>query len=290
MVAMDLRTLCRDGIFRSADAAAAGIDGSELRRLRASGECHRLLRGWYSVEWPVDDATGHRLRTTALVRHLGRVCPSHHSLLILRGLPTLKADLACVHLTRLADTASRHRTGAVIHPQVDGPVTLAQAIVQTGQLNGPLDALVAADAALHRALVTADDIERAVARFTRHPHSAAVRRILALADARTESPGETLLRRIMLDGGLHVTPQHPVQDGSVTWRADFVVDGTMVLVEFDGLVKYAGADDLVAEKRREDRLRALGYEVVRVMWADLEHPERILRAICQAIARSRRAA
>ncbi len=64
----------------------------------------------------------------------------------------------------------------------------------------------------------------------------------------------------------------------------------MVLVEFDGLVRYAGADDLVAEKRREDRLRALGYEVVRVMWADLEHPERILRAIRQAIARSRRAA
>ncbi len=72
MVAMDLRTLCRDGILRAADAAAAGIDGSELRGLRASGECHRLLRGWYSVERPVDDATGHRLRTTALVRHLGR--------------------------------------------------------------------------------------------------------------------------------------------------------------------------------------------------------------------------
>jgi len=72
MVAMDQRTLCRDGILRAADAAAAGIDGSELRRLRASGECHRLLRGWYSVERPVDDATGHRLRTTALVRHLGR--------------------------------------------------------------------------------------------------------------------------------------------------------------------------------------------------------------------------
>jgi len=92
-------------------------------------------------------------------------------------LPTLKADLTVVDLSQLADVSSRHRTGAVIHTQVDGPVTVAQAIVvQTGQLNVPLDALVAADAALHRATVTAGDLERAVARFKGHPHTSATRR------------------------------------------------------------------------------------------------------------------
>jgi len=204
-------------------------------------------------------------------------------------LPTLKADLTVVDLSQLADVSSRHRTGAVIHTQVDGPVTVAQAIVvQTGQLNVPLDALVAADAALHRATVTAGDLERAVARFKGHPHTSATRRVLTLVDARTESPGESLLRRIMIESGLRVTPQVCVRNGPVTWRPDFLVDDTMVLVEFDGLVKYGGTDDLVAEKRREDRLRALGHEVVRVTWADLDRPERIVREIRQAMARARR--
>jgi len=48
------------------------------------------------------------------------------------------------------------------------------------------------------------------------------------------------------------------------------------VVEFDGAVKYAGADGraaLVAEKLREDRLRALGYEVVRIVWSDLARPD-----------------
>lgn len=44
------------------------------------------------------------------------------------------------------------------------------------------------------------------------------------------------------------------------------------IVEFDGKVKYRGDDGtaLFDEKRREDRLRSLGYIVVRIIWADLE--------------------
>jgi len=46
---------------------------------------------------------------------------------------------------------------------------------------------------------------------------------------------------------------------------------------------------LAAEKSREDRLRALGYEFVRLTWADLSRPatvERLMRlAVAQAAAR-----
>ncbi len=56
-----------------------------------------------------------------------------------------------------------------------------------------------------------------------------------------------------------------------------------MVIEFDGRVKYgrgadevdpfghrrAGRDVLWQEKRREDTLRELGYEVVRVVWSDL---------------------
>lgn len=287
---MELEVLATDGVFTAASALAAGISGGELRRAERAGLCHRLVRGWYAVGTAGDPRNEHRLRTIALVRHLPGVCASHHSRLVLADLPTLRADLGVVHLTRLADAHSRHRRGAVIHPRLDGTVSLAQAVVQTGQLNGPDDALVAADAALHRCLMTADELGGAVERFRGHPHVAAVRRVLRLADGRAESPGESLLRRILIDAGIAVTPQLTVHDGPVSWRADLVVDGTPVLVEFDGLMKYGGPEDLVAEKRREDRLRALGYTVVRVTWSDLRHPERVVAEVRRAVARSRVAA
>ena len=114
--------------------------------------------------------------------------------------------------------------------------------------------------------------------------------MLGMADGRAESPGETLVRRILVEGGIPVTPQLTIHDGPVSWRADLVVDGTRVLVEFDGLVKYGSSDDLIAEKRREDRLRALGFIVVRVTWADLRRPDHLVAEVRRAVARSRPAA
>ena len=56
----------------------------------------------------------------------------------------------------------------------------------------------------------------------------------------------------------------------------------MGFVEFDGAVKYSGADGrqaLVDEKHREDELRRLGYRVVRLTWRDLADPERVARLL-----------
>ena len=74
------------------------------------------------------------------------------------------------------------------------------------------------------------------------------------------------------------------------------------MLEFDGQVKYSRSADqpdpfghrrspqqvLWAEKQREDRLRELGYEVVRVTWADLDDPVALARRIRAAIERARR--
>lgn len=63
-------------------------------------------------------------------------------------------------------------------------------------------------------------------------------------------------------------------------------------MEFDGKEKYAVVDpeqaqELFAEKRREDGFRRFGYEVVRVTWADLFAPERLRARIEAALSRSR---
>jgi hypothetical protein len=80
-------------------------------------------------------------------------------------------------------------------------------------------------------------------------------------------------------------------DGFVA-RVDFHFPSYDTVVEFDGLLKYGGGSPevLIREKRREDRLRALGIQVVRVTWADFNRPAYVAAAIRQAFARARRAA
>ncbi len=84
-----------------------------------------------------------------------------------------------------------------------------------------------------------------------------------------------------------VTPQVVIsdRDGSFVARVDFLVDGTAVVVEFDGKVRYAAGDPgvLWQEKRREDRLRRLGYVVVRITWADLETPGAVAAKVRAAL-------
>lgn len=229
--------------------------------------------------------------------------PSHHSALVVRGLPAFNADLLQVHLTRCADDLSRRRKGLTVHQQVagaepeDGVIAPAPAVVQAGWVNGPMASLVAADAALHTGLVTADDLSEAGRRL-RTGRSFAVRAILTSADGRAESPGETRLRHAVQDMGFAVTPQVPLADGDFSARVDLLLDDAPVVLEFDGFVTYsraapynvslAPADIVAAEKYREDRLRELGYEVVRVTWSELADLPALRRRIEAAVARAGR--
>ena len=96
-------------------------------------------------------------------------------------------------------------------------------------------------------------------------------------------------RLLLVDLGHDVRSQVRIPDttGAVFARVDLLV-GTWVVVEFDGLVKYEGAEGraaLAAEKAREDRLRAMGYEVVRLTWADLARPHRVQALVRSALER-----
>jgi very-short-patch-repair endonuclease len=78
---------------------------------------------------------------------------------------------------------------------------------------------------------------------------------------------------------LDIEPQARVADGHgrIIARVDLMVREVLV-VEFDGAVKYEGAqgrEALVAEKKREDLLRQLGFGIVRLVWSDLADPSRV---------------
>lgn len=176
------------------------------------------------------------------------------------------------------------RSDATVDRQVPPAVALVQHCLESGAAAG----IVAADAAMHREVVVVEALTGAAGAVHGWPRSSGVRTMLAHVDGRSESVGESRLRFALAVAGITLEPQVVVTDeaGDFVARVDFVVEGTRVVVEFDGKVKYGdgGADALMAEKRREDRLRRLGYAVVRVTWADLYHLPRVITWIRQACA------
>ncbi|WP_375424270.1 hypothetical protein [uncultured Friedmanniella sp.] len=127
-----------------------------------------------------------------------------------------------------------------------------------------------------------------LARASGRPGVAAARRVVAFADPRSESPGESHSRVVLHAIGLPPSSlQYEVSDpsGRVVARCDFGWEEHRTVGEFDGVVKYGrllspgqtAADVVYAEKRREDAVRDLDLRMVPWGWHDLQR-ERVLAA------------
>ena len=199
---------------------------------------------------PTTGEERHVLATRALLRaRQGQVLAGHHSGLVVLGLPTYRADLTQVRLSRRTPGPMRQRVGyrlgraVPVDAQLAETVTPAVAVVQHGLSTGPLSALVAADAALHRGVVSRTDLDGALDWARYHPRSVAVKRFVALADGRRESPGETRLAHALHLMGVPATPQAKITAPGFTAYVDLLLDGEDVVLEFDGQVKYGRSAD-----------------------------------------------
>ncbi|WP_166678322.1 type IV toxin-antitoxin system AbiEi family antitoxin domain-containing protein [Kribbella kalugense] len=295
----------RRGWFSRADALAAGYSDSELRRRLRAGQWSRLCRDVY-VEpdtWPVGEQSWdrarrlHVLRTRAVVDRMGDgVVVSHQSAAVLHGLPSWGLDLSKVQVTKALGRArsdlvtdvhrSRFEPGEVT--VVDGlrVVSPARAIAETTCTSSYEVGVVLGDAALHQRLVTPEALVTTADRHPFWPGSPAAREAARFANGLSESVGESRLRVLMANHGVPAPLlQAEIRDetGRLIGRVDFLVAGRLI-VEFDGAQKYGGVGDVVmAEKWREDRLRACGYRVIRVSWADLAEPDALADRILAAI-------
>ncbi|MFC7879729.1 hypothetical protein [Isoptericola sp. NPDC057391] len=116
------------------------------------------------------------------------------------------------------------------------------------------------------------------------------RRVLDLADAGAESPGETLTRCGLIEAGLpRPTTQIPVLTSLGPRWLDLGWPAAKVGIEFDGEVKYTELADGDPDRvRRRERARQLaieaeGWRIVRSDWPDIDHPHafhvRVRRAL-----------
>lgn len=281
---VDLAALGGVPVFSTAQASGHGISGRTLHALTASRRLTKVLHGWYSAVAIVDDEHRHRLTALAAVTQLGERCvASHHSALVLHGLPVHQADLRRVYLERSDGAHGRTRAGVVVRAGrslrdtagVEGwgrpvpTVSIADACVLSGALHGAMTGLVAADAALHRGLCDKTHLDAAIDRAKGYAGIEGIRAALMHATARHETPGETLTGVQLRSTGLNFEPQVEIRTRTGLYRVDFLDREHRIIVEFDGMSKYGSAEDLVAEKVREDSLRAKGYVIVRVVWRDL---------------------
>ena len=144
------------------------------------------------------------------------------------------------------------------------------------------------DAALWQG-ATAEEIAQVLDQWRHLGHREALLAALDRARPGAQTIFETFSRLSLIEQGIpEPVLQQPFydEDGLIgyvdMWWPDWNVIG-----EADGAVKYQARADVVAEKRREDRLRRRGPSVVRWMFDEIEeHPEQVAARIRQARRRA----
>lgn len=285
-------------------------DAHGLAARHRRGEVERVRWGAYlpsaPTQGPARDARRRMLARVEAV-HAQLVVPhwfSHESAAVLWGCDTVRLPEA-VHLTQDGRPARRGRDAVIRHhggvpgperAEVHGlPVTSPErTVLDCASSLTPDRALVIADSALRRG-ADADAIDRMLGARAGRRGVARARAVLALADGRAESSGESLVRLAVHDHGL---PAPDLQVPVRTRRGRFLLDLGWVVprvgVEFDGFVKYTGAfgstapEAVFAEKQRQDALEDEGWRILRATWDDLRTPvtlaTRVARALRQASA------
>ncbi len=303
------------GAVTSQQLYAAGATVKEVQQARRRGDLVDLRRGIYAdatVYRRLDDEQRYRLGTHAALLALDAPAAlSHTTAALWCDLPLLEPLLGIQHVTRPEARASRIEAGIHHHPGAlpSDDVVAARGARATRPARTAVDiartqdfarGLAAADSAL-RSGATRLELERVMAFCRAWPGARGASRVVSAADGRAANPGESWSRARLLMAGLDPTDlQVEIRDGrGLVGYADFGWLPLRVLGEFDGKGKYgaeagAAADAVWQEKIREDRLRAVGFHIVRWTWTDLLQPEpwlgRVRVALAAAQARDSRGA
>jgi hypothetical protein len=139
------------------------------------------------------------------------------------------------------------------------------------------DALIVADAALAAGLCSQSQLAALAYDCAGRKGARRMRWVAEHADPLAESPGETWTRLLVTTLGYDVTSQVRVSHRDREARLDFLVDGTLVALEFDGAINYQrrGVVKVIAQLLRDGDLQELGYQVLHLVWSQLLKPQQL---------------
>ncbi len=268
-------------------------DIRELQRAAQRGRLLRVHRGAYYPFERWERLTQTERYTFRMLGCVGasRIPPtiSHVSAAVLHGAPIIGPIPTLVHMlaTTAAGTRTEHgyRKHATAFADADVEIrgelrltSLVRTLADTAVDSPFLTAVGVLDWAFANHPVTAADVIGVLDRLDIRRGRRRAERAISFADARSGSPGETLSRVRIWEAGLPA-PELQVAFYDKQGRigiVDFWWPDYQLIGEFDGVSKYVrdeftgGRDTatvVVAEKVREDRLRALGHAVARWGWS-----------------------
>lgn len=266
-----------DEPFTRREALRSGVTRWDLDRLLTEGLLRRPIHGVYAATL-LGDSLALRAACLKLVapedavivdRHAGWL---HGAEMVLRPqehlqlqpvsmyLPTPGRRLRCA----LADSGERtFGRGDVIEVaglQVTSPLRTSWDLGRTRWLD---DAVSALDTMLRLRQFSADELIVGVERFKGMRWVTTLRTAATLADARAESPGESVLRLRGLEARLRLVPQLEVWSGDRFIARLDLADETLKLgIEYDGEEWHSSDQQRAADEERRSALRDLGWTIL----------------------------
>lgn len=290
-----------------ARAMSGGLTGDQIRQRVRSGRWTRLAPGVYRRnDAELSQAPGdvfasqrrqHAERAVAQALSLTETVIAGHSAAAVHDIPVISRLPDRICLVKASSHGAHRRDADIrswtLHPSdllhTHPPVTsLARTWFDVARLGSMSDALCAGDYLLRELLVQQTDFRDVIERAG---SSRGIRRACVALDHLSptrESPLESSSWAYFLRNSVPLPAMQAVvrdSKGGFIGRVDFLWTATRVIGECDGRLKYQSPEDLYAEKRREDQLRAMGYTLVRWGFSDLQSAElalRLRRVLAQA--------
>jgi very-short-patch-repair endonuclease len=277
-----------------------------MRTLIRHGYLVQVRRGVYATRGAIasaknDPCRAHALQVAAVRVWLGRdVVGSHHSAALVHGFDLLKRPPdGAVTVTRQPPRTRRNRdTTRVLFHIAELPethvtrehgtsvTTAARTVIDLARTSSFIEAVVAADSALRMRKTTKEELLAVCDRCGRWPGSSRARRVVSFSNGRAESVLESCARVMFAEHDLEAPEvQVTIRGPGYLFRVDFCWEEQKTIAEADGLAKYSGGEDMLAQFRRDRLLRDAGYKVVHFTWRELfESPETVIDRIRKALA------
>jgi len=274
---LDIDLAAGGGIRRSRTLLALGHSRRGLALAIAERRALRVRIGW--LAHPDADPSGlravelgGRLTGSAALRTLGIwvdreagplvACPPHTS-----RLPTLGPGESRVwRWDRFPDVGG-----------VEWRVSALDALRDFALEASPTELIASVDSALHRGLVTPDEIPMLAATLhSRH------RRVADRVDPRAESGAESHMRLMLQSRGLSVRSQVRLEG---VGRVDLLVDDWLI-IEVDSRAHHGSASDQDRDRQRDGNATLSGHATLRFMAMDVANRPDWCRAVVAARLRS----
>jgi len=275
----------RRGPFMVADARQAGMEWDELQTKIWT----RLSRGQYA--W-----VGLRRDRALTLRAVAHRMPADHAFsggtaAWLLGLEAFWCEPVEVTIARHVPVRARAgvkvRRAAMPEPDVVirggfRATSALRTICDLGSRADVVESVAAIDAALQAGLVEMADLELHLRTHTGAKGIKRLRRAVELADPGAESPMESRLRMVLIQGRLpRPTVQAELRDtsGNFIARADLYYPDRKLVIEYDGVNHK---ERMAADLRRQNALLNAGYHLLRFTAGDLRAPQTVIAQVRRA--------